>query len=395
MTSKKSTRLPDAFNPKEGDDSITAESYSRQPNNAPGQAHMDSTPQLIRYANSAQGVLAQRDPAVLRRFLLDACDPVEQLKRQNDLFRHSTSCLTLDRANRQVVNAGLFAWPMTLCMSAPLRVRSSVDFEQHDCVGFKTELSQAFALALDVPLMDVNALGLVDMRHLVGIDPLTLQFYTGKQANQWSRKQSHAEPTTQVPDPLGSRASVDSRPSLPLSDTVGEMVPVGRNLPVAYLLLALVRWPLHDVTSAYSDSRRCGKTRLQNLLEAFFTHAKSGERALCDVHTHDLIRPHVRLGTPKRLNDATTQAQGMQLAWMAERARKTDCRFELEHRQVGSLMAWSATLTDTQDEVVANLEYAYDGFWRPHCHVQTITEQVSLAQATGQMCAESPNPFTH
>jgi hypothetical protein len=80
---------------------------------------------------------------------------------------------------------------------------------------------------------------------------------------------------------------------------------------------------------------------------------------------------------------------------MAERARKTDCSFDLEHRQVGSLLAWSASLTDNQDEVIAKLQYGYDGFWRPQCHVQTIAEQVGLAQATGQMCTESLKPLTH
>ena len=199
----------------------------------------------------------------------------------------------------------------------------------------------------------------------------------------------------QAPAPDGLCRSVDLRPSLPLSDTVGEMVPVGRNQPVAYLLIALVRWPIHDVTPAYFDSRGCGRSRLQNLLEAFFTHVNPGARSPGDVHIPDVIRPHVRLGTPNRLNEAITQAQWMQLAWMAERARKTDCSFDLEHRQVGSLLAWSASLTDSQDELIAKLDYSYDGFWRPQCHVQNIAEQVSLAQATGQMCTESPKPFTH
>lgn len=395
MTTQKPSRFPDAFNLKEGCDSEPAESCGRQPTNVPEQAHIDSTPQLIRYANSAQGALSQRDPAVLRRFLLDARDPVEQLKRQTDVVLHSTSCLSLDRASKQVVNTGLFTWPIALCMSGPLRVRSSVDFCQRDSVEFKKELSEAFALALDVPLLDVNVLGLVDIRHLVGIDPLSLQTYIGRQANYWSRNCSHAERPTQVPSSLGRCGSVDLRPSLPLSDTVGEMVPVGRNQPVAYLLLALVRWPVHDVTPTSFDSRGSGKNRLQNLLEAFFTHANPGARSPGDVHIPAVIRPHMRLGSPTRLNEATTQAQWMQLAWMAERARKTDCSFALEHRQVGSLLAWSASLADNQDDVLAKIDYAYDGFWRPQCHVQTIAEQVSLAQATGQMCTESPKPLTH
>lgn len=173
------------------------------------------------------------------------------------------------------------------------------------------------------------------------------------------------------------------------------MVSVGRNLPATFLLLAFVRWEPREVPPAVTDNLAHSTARLQNLLQALFTHSNPGWTESASVTSPSVIRSEVRLGKPQHLHEAMTQAQSMQMAWMAERARKTDCCFDLEHRQVGSLMAWSATLTDILDEVIAKLDYSYDGFWRPQCHVQYITEQVSLAQATGQMCTESPNPLTH
>ena len=351
-------------------------------------------PALIRYADSAQGVLAQRNHAALRRFLLDARDPMEQRRRQSDLFVQSTACLSLERSSRRVVHAGLFAWPVALCMSGSLRVRSDIHFGDPESSGLKAEMARAWAAAFDLAELDVEIHGLVEARQLVGINPLALQSFTGKEVNRWSRLQPNEVASDPVPPQLGHCKDGHADDSGWAGGAV-EMVSVGRNLPVAFLLLAFVRWEPHEVPPAVADNRAHSTARLQNLLQALFTHADPGCSDSASVTSPPVIHSEVRLGKPQHLHETLTQAQWMQLAWMAERARKTDCSFDLEHRQVGSLMAWSATLTDTSDEVIARLDYSYDGFWRPQCHVQVITEHVSLAQATGQMDTESPSPLTH
>ena len=351
-------------------------------------------PVLIRYANSAPGVLAQRNHAALRRFLLDARDPMEQRRRQSDLFVKSTACLSLERSSRRVVQAALLAWPVALCMSGPLRVRGYIHFGHSESAGLKSELARAWAAAFDVAESDVEIHGLVDVRQLAGIDPLALQSFTGKEVNRWSRLQPNEIASDPVPLQLGYCKDSQADQSGGARGAA-EMVSVGRNLPATFLLLAFVRWEPREVPPAVTDNLAHSTARLQNLLQALFTHANPGWSESASLTSPPVIRSEVRLGKPQHLHQAMTQAQSMQLAWMAERARKTDCSFDLEHRQVGSLMAWSATLTDTLQDVIAKLDYSYDGFWRPECHVQDITGQVSLAQATGQMCTESPNPLTH
>jgi hypothetical protein len=302
----------------------------------------------------------------------------------------------MDRASKRVVETGLFAWPVTLCMSAPLRVRSVIGFDQPGSIGFKMKIAQAWADAFELVDSDVHVHGLVDIRHLAGIDPLALQSFTAKQANRWSRMPLPGVGADREPSDSGRCGPVESQPSLQLSPGVDEMTPVGRNLPVSFLLLVFMRWPPHDVAPVHTDDSGRGRSRLQSLLEALFTHANLDDGASRDSNNPDLIRPDVRLGTPQRLPQAMTQAQSMQLAWLAERARKTDCCFGLEHRQIGSLVAWSASLTDTLDQVIESLDYSYDGFWRPQDHIKTITDQVSLAQATGRMClAPAVNTLSH
>jgi len=319
---------------------------------------------------------------------------MEQRRRQSDLFVKSTACLSLERSSRRVVQAALFAWPVALCMSGPLRVRSYIHFGHPESAGLKAELARAWAAAFDVAESDVQIHGLVDVRHLVGIDPLSVQSFTGKEVNRWSRLQPNEVASDQVLPQLGHCQDGHADDSGGARGEA-EMASVGRNLPVAFLLLAFVRGEPHEFPPAVTENLAHSNARLQNLLQALFTHANPGWSESASVTSPPVIRSEVRIGKPQHLHEAMTQAQSMQLAWMAERARKTDCSFDLEHRQVGSLIAWSATLTDTLEDVIAKLDYSYDGFWRPECHVQDITGQVSLAQATGQMCTESPNPLTH
>jgi hypothetical protein len=85
------------------------------------------------------------------------------------------------------------------------------------------------------------------------------------------------------------------------------------------------------------------------------------------------------------VHDAVTQGQWMQLAWMAERARKTGRQFTVSQTPQGSFLTWNASLGLEPGEADAKLNYTYDAFWRPLGHVRTIFDRVDLAQGTGQM----------
>ena len=350
-------------------------------------------PALLRYATTVQGLLAERDPHRIRRFILDASDSIEQSRRLIDLFTQSATRLTLDSSRQRVVQTGLYAWPVALCMAEHLRVRSYFGLDSRHSSGLKTELSLAWARALGVTASDVVVHGFIDVRHLAGAAPLAVQSFMGKQCHRASH--IPALPAGAKPVLTTPHSERDAWGAL-LHPECEELTAVGRSHPVAFLLMAFVSWHPHTAAPVCNDSRGSSALRLQSLLQAMFTHESHCPDGSAKPGASHLIQPEVRSGTPQRLHEAMTQAQWMQLAWMAERARRTDCSFELEQRQSGSLLTWSAKLTDAFDQVSAGLEYTYDGFWRPASHVQAIAEQVSLAQATGQMHCDNPlQTFVH
>lgn len=76
-----------------------------------------------------------------------------------------------------------------------------------------------------------------------------------------------------------------------------------------------------------------------------FTHQNQGLAGSFKPSVTNQVHPEARLGKPQRLHDAITQVQWMQLTWIAERARKTDCSFDLVVEQSGTLLTWTAKLT--------------------------------------------------
>jgi hypothetical protein len=171
---------------------------------------------------------------------------------------------------------------------------------------------------------------------------------------------------------------------------------IGPNTPVSFLLTAFVSWDCDAPPPVWCDPDGRTALRLASLLEALFTHTLPSRNGQPDSEMQARIRSDVRLGHPQPLHEAMTQAQWMQLAWMAERARKTDCSFRLDHHQDTGILTWSASLSDESESELARVTYCYDGFWRPASHVQTVIDQVSLAQATGQMRTDpSKHSLTH
>jgi hypothetical protein len=355
-------------------------------------APTDATPSLIHCARTVQGILAHRDLQCLRRFILDAADPHEQSSRQNDLFLQSATRLSLEPGSMRVVQTGLYAWPVAICMPQQLKVRSCFQSDSRDSAGLTAALSRVWAKSLGATATDVQIHGFVDVRLVAGANPLAVQAFVGKQIQHTSR--CAAQPI-RVDAKLGSEAAHDAWQDL-LPRGVDALTSVGINQPVAFLLLAFVSWPTHASPPLCSEVNQKSALRLQALLQALFTHADLDTEISGRSAADALMSPSIRLGKPQPLHDAMTQAQWMQLAWMAERARKTDCSFELEHQQSADILTWAARLTDEFDQVCASLEYAYDGFWRPASHIQDIASQVGLAQATGKMSADSPiNLLSH
>ena len=352
-------------------------------------------PASIHYADNAQGLLAHGDPELLRRFILNSKDAAEQHRRQMELFVESTTCLAFSASGcsvdavgpPRIVQTRLYAWPVAICMAKNLRVRSHFHFDVAQSTGLKAELAHEWARALNIAAADVAIHGAVDVRHLVGITPLKLRAFMRSFARHNALQASRCEDR----DELRSKPTTDDDPWAVLLPSQTELLTsVAQNRPVSFLLTAFVSWDCGQSAPVWPNPPGHKAQRMRSLLEALFTHALPSPNGPSAFERQARIQPQVRLGHPQPLLEAVTQAQWMQLAWMAEHARNIDCSFRFDHGRDGNILNWSATLTDEFESEIARVFYCYDGFWRPENHIQTVTDQVSLAQATGQMRTDSP-----
>jgi hypothetical protein len=354
------------------------------------------TPELLRYAHNAQGLLCQRDPQTLRRFVLESVDEAQQSRRQTELLEHSTTNMVTwshsasnDYASHfpRVVQMGLFSWPLTVCMQEPVHIKNWFTFDDQGSLPLKAELARTWAKALGVPHGDVLIHGAINTHLVAGVSPLTWQSFMRK-----SYQRMNAACASQVEPAVAFQENSDHTPAphdapwnLLGSPETPQMALVGPNQPVAFLLTAFVLWDYQKPPPVALDPECDSARRMQSLLQARFLHSRACAGTSVAMEARIPIYPELRLGQPQRMHHAMTQSQWMQLAWMAERARKTDCSFSLVHRQTGSILGWSAQLTNDEQEECASVDYCYDGFWRPIEHVRCIEQHVGLAQGTGQM----------
>ena len=120
---------------------------------------------------------------------------------------------------------------------------------------------------------------------------------------------------------------------------------------------------------------------MQSILSAVFTHTRTAPVKKVQNTLHP-IHPIVVMGDIEPLADALTQAQGMELAWWAQWARKTDCNVQLHCKVQGPLLHWTMVLCDGEDETTV-VDYYYEGTWRPSEHIDAILAKASKAQGTG------------
>lgn len=373
----------------------------------------------IRAANTPAGLLSLREPERLRRYILDASDESQQAFRQQALLdqsfftlstwpgpspfpSHSPSSSSSPVQNSRVVNLGLFAWPVVVCLERSLQVKHTISLGHSADDPFLATLADAWAEALGVASADVRAEGAVSVQRLAGLSPLMLQSSLSNEARRLSPRMGRAR-TPAAASPCVATSCGHPKPapwSLILDAQQDLLTPLEPDQPVVFMLTAYVAWDYALAHPTYQDPDGEGTRRMHELMTAVFTHglkpsldapvsADAVSPAISNRREpRTPIKPFIRLGRPQPLHDAVTQGQWMQMAWMAERARKSDRQFSVSLAQQGSFLTWKARLLNDRGEENTALSYTYDGFWRPVGHVQTILNRVDLAQGTGQMPTE-------
>lgn len=339
----------------------------------------------IRYANTAEGRLAARDEDVLRRHILDTTDGNDHDAKRIKLLQASSATLSLNpqisepgsrvAPATRAMQLGLIAWPVLVCMQQSLEVSNHPNLRGRHQERLTKSLTQAFLQALTPNIHYLRIEGLLNLQAVMGLSPLAIR----SELQRESKKISDTIKNTKAPEE-GKRIFT-GRELTTLNS------PVGPHLPVAFLLVAHVGWDYATPVPSLKPGPNAEVARMQSLWDGYFTHALPSPFPN-RPHAKEMVFPTVRLGEPQFLFDAATQAQWMQLAWMAEHARKNGFSYALRKEQLGSFLTWSASVVDNCDDERAAIQYSYDGFWQPESHIDLIHQRVGLAQGTGRMCSQ-------
>lgn len=385
------------------------------------------TPELdmvdgFRVANTPGGLLALRDPQRLRRHVLAAPDEAEQERRQRELLELASSSLsfwptsvsdssapqTSWRPNSRITNVGLWAWPVLVSHANLASVVQTFCLGPSGPGSLATEVTRAWAMALGVPDTDVRVEGAVSVQRLTDLSPLMLQSTLSRESRRLNAFASGSAASVGA-DLLPPGAQSATPWSLALAPSQEKTLQFAPDRPLVFLLTAFVAWDCALAHPVGQPKLQAAKARMGQLMSALFTQGcqapgpvvhPDGKCSKAVVtkwpRERTALPPVICMGQPQTLYEAVTQGQWLQLAWMAERARRTGRQFTLSQRQQGSYVTWVARIGhdgDDEDNPGTELRYTYDGFWRPLGHVQVIQRCVDQAQGSGQMPGE--DLFSH
>lgn len=362
-------------------------------------SHLDNTgPELIRYANTPEGLLARRDANAIRRYVLQAKDCAEMLLRQQSLWDQSTQTLALwpgllptnaigSETHSKlhpagVANAQLVAWPFILTLDQCQSIRNIFDWQQGQWPQLSRTMVSVWAQSLGIPPANVRIQEAFLARQLAGISPLHVKSLVLSSCNEIQANSSdsfalntaHSTPKTKVLHEIASGFDEHST--------------IGPNQPQVFVLTALVATKVGTPLNFSGTRCRSAKLEMQSILSAVFTHATSMPQGPNKNALRE-IRPSLVLGEIDSFQNAITQAQGMELAWWAKLGRKTDCGVHLKVEEQGTVLHWKMALSSSEDEHTV-VDYCYEGLWRPSDHRDSILTQAAWTQSTGLMESETP-----
>lgn len=386
--------------------------------NAPEEPLPDSNrPKSFLVANTPGGLLAQRDPEQLRRYVLNANDEAEQERRQRELLALGSQTLSFwpteasdlspgrngQRANTRVTHIRLWAWPVLVSHANVINVASAFSLGPGGPGSLACEVTRAWAAALDVSSTELRVEGAVSVERLTALSPLKLQSIMSHESRRLaSAEQTGSTPARGAPGVSGAQWEAPwSLALVPLDNSVTQFVP---DRPLVFILTAFVAGNSTSSHPLCQSQLQDAKARMVELMSALFTAGQRTPIASGNTGGHQSqsvifekqtertsVVPAIRMGQPQTFYEAVTQGQWMQLAWMAERARKTGRQFRLSQQQQGSLLTWEAHIghdSEETDEDGPLLRHTYDGFWRPVGHVQVIQRCIDQAQGSGKMPVE-------
>ena len=351
----------------------------------------------IRYADTVEGRLCQRDPDILKRYLLDAPTFEERERRQEALFFSASSDMAIaptvqrvpgcsvypgaqDSQSAGVVQCGLFCLPVVFTSARAMNVFARLPLDQPSSRTFTRELQDVILQSSPALLTSARIESLISMDELLGVSPLTAFLAVSNETKR------HAGTFNARPCEVAAKASetvdqkrrlLESNWSLRPAQSANAIRPVGPYHPVAYLMVMFCTW---DAQSARPDIRQIsptGKFQLQELLRTYLAKDQTNNHGETG-HTGNLERIRLSVGSIAPIHHAISDAQGLQLQMAAQRAREVGLEFQISHGQIGSEIHWKASIqgqdADGDPIELTVADCSYDSTWRSDRHVDQIQQ---------------------
>lgn len=348
-------------------------------------AGLDDLP-LIPYADSPRGLLAQGNESTLRRHVLGAQTFAESARRveaiqqaahvqMGDRFRD----VEFGRVGQRVsmfdpVHVACLGWPVVITIPRELRVHAVYPLNALHSRPLAREMMGCIRLSYDTVILEATPLALYQTPLLLGLSPLWVHqlLATFKRALKSSSTPSYRDCQLPIVAPR-------------------ELTMIGPWHPVSMVLPVLVAWR-QDQYLQLGSGLRNAQARLQHLVAGLYTHYRpSPKNGGTWLDWQELtLQPTVSVGKPELLFEAATQGQWMQLAKIAELARKSASESRYSQQTQGDFRLVEYELS-TNDEVLSTLHYAYKPFWQPTGHREMVDAQLSFAQIMG--CMPGPTPL--
>jgi hypothetical protein len=407
----------------------------------PESGAIDQALDSIRYAPNVRGMLSNRDPEVLRRYILDSRTQEEQAERQNELFHRASVSLACVPTGHQfdllqfahahegidrrvsdgvgesfkslgVANCGVFACPIVVTFKNSKKIFRRLPLDHLlTQAHVANSIEQSLAMCSATPIAYARVESMICVTDLNGITPLQVQTATSNESRRMNGDFKGI--SVHIPEAMRSTKFDAYRKhqggwSLQLPQVDEVWTEVGPNQPVAFLIIGYFAWDCYLPSPLFVDHSKEGALKLRTLIEGYLAQDRCASDGELGSHAAS-DRVQVEVGKLRWMHEALTEAQTTQFAVMEKRAGHTQSSFALKREQRGSILHWTATISPAQFELpfqrshvksastgstsaglfceqpTSMVESIYDAFWRPESHVREIEQRVLAGQSCTQV----------
>jgi hypothetical protein len=300
------------------------------------------------FASTPDGLVSHGDLAVLRHWIAQAgAGAADQQDIARDALFEAAGTGLVQLQNGKICNLRLYGWPISIEYARGTRVHSVMQMgtakKPQMILKLRELWSRAFGVQQGVHISPFWVA--TNLLSLLSVNPVTVR--------------------SCVRRGISLLAGSEKAP-FDFEDGVHQHVEASPEVPACFMLGAYVCWEVGSPEPSMAISPDV-LMEMKQAMEFFFSSSMGQVRG-------------VRVGRPAAFHSAITQAQGLQVAGMVQRAAELGQMLGMSVRQSGDRMALSVSYFDqgdTEDPVFEQV-WTYSNVWRPGSHLDEIGRKMVL-----------------